>query len=53
MFDRKSYMKKYYQKNKNKLKEYSRNYKKGNISKKKIISEKIEVRRGSFTIVFD
>mgnify|MGYP003128293732 CR=1 FL=1 len=48
MFDRKEYMKNYYRKNKEKLKKYSSEYKKG---KEKIIP--VEVRRGTFLITFN
>jgi len=51
VFDRKSYMKKYYQQNKTKLKKYSSDYKKEKAGKTTIT--KVELKRGSFTISFD
>lgn len=48
VFDRKEYMKNYYKKNSTKLKQYSSDYK-----KKDKQSIPMEVKRGSFTIVFN
>lgn len=53
VFDRQAYMKKYYQKNKTKLKQYSSNYKKGLIKGDKSIITGIEIKRGPIILTFD
>ena len=50
VFNRKEYMKNYYEKNKPKLKQYSSNYKK---KQKGIIDIPIEVKKGQFLITFN
>ena len=50
VFNRKEYMKKYYEKNKPKLKQYSSNYKK---KRQGIIEIPIEVKKGQFLITFN
>jgi hypothetical protein len=49
VFNRKEYMKQYYQKNQEKLKKYSSNYKQ---KKKGIVFVPVEIKRGSFLVSF-
>lgn len=51
VFDRQAYMRKYYQQNKTKLKQYSSNYKKGLIKSDKIVN--LEIKRGPIILRFD
>ena len=53
VFDRKKYMRNYYQKNKEKLKAYSNNYKKGTITNKRISITALEIKKGPITLSFD
>ena len=53
VFDRQAYMRKYYQDNKKKLKQYSSNYKKGLIKSDKSVNLGMEIKRGPIILRFD